>query len=84
MLATMSSPQLSIVQTLGERTTPDVDRAVPHEAAPQRPAPKPKPLVPNGATNRVPLDAGAIIFCLRALGISLTPFHYFIFDSPKP
>ena len=47
MLATMSSPQLSIVQTLGERTTPDVDRAVPHEAAPQRPAPKPKPVKPS-------------------------------------
>ena len=42
-------------------------------------APNPNFSVPNGITNRVPLEAGAIMFCLNALGMSLTPFHDFIF-----
>ena len=45
--ATMSSPQASIVQTLGDKTIPEEERAVPHEDVPHKPAPKPYPVNPS-------------------------------------
>ena len=36
-----------MLQTLGDSTIPDVDLAVPHDADPQRPAPKPYPVKPS-------------------------------------